>query len=220
MRSVLSLFLALALFLSLTACASDITEPDSFGSVPITSSTNHSGSDETIHIHVWKDASCTSPKTCSSCGATEGQAVAHSWENATCTSPKKCMLCGTAEGTPLDHAWTDATCTSPKKCALCGTADGNPLDHSWIAANCTTPKTCSVCGKTTGSASAHNYANGTCTACGKADPSDPDNIMVWIPTNGGTKYHSRSGCSNMKKPEYVPLSTALVSGYTACQRCH
>ena len=45
--------------------------------------------------------------------------------------------------------------------------------------------------------------------------------MVWIPTNGGTKYHSKQGCSKMIDPEYVSLEEAKNRGFTeACGRCH
>lgn len=43
--------------------------------------------------------------------------------------------------------------------------------------------------------------------------------MVWIPTSG-SKYHTYSGCSNMKNPSQIPLSEAQQLGYTACKRCH
>ena len=43
---------------------------------------------------------------------------------------------------------------------------------------------------------------------------------VWVPTNGGTKYHSKSTCSNMKDPIRVSLETAEQNGYTPCARCH
>lgn len=43
--------------------------------------------------------------------------------------------------------------------------------------------------------------------------------MVWIPTNGGTKYHSKSSCSNMKNPEHVTKSEAIARGFTQCGRC-
>ena len=36
-------------------------------------------------LHNWVDASCTTPKTCSACGATEGAALGHAWENCECT---------------------------------------------------------------------------------------------------------------------------------------
>ena len=44
--------------------------------------------------------------------------------------------------------------------------------------------------------------------------------LVWVPTNGGTKYHSRSGCSGMKNPMQVSVETAKANGYTPCARCH
>lgn len=48
----------------------------------------------------------------------------------------------------------------------------------------------------------------------------PTGVMVWIPLHGGTKYHSRSGCSNMKGPAKVDLGYAKARGFTACKRCH
>ena len=53
------------------------------------------------HIHSFIPATCTSPKICS-CGATEGEANGHNWKNATYTSPKTCTDCGTTEGSALD----------------------------------------------------------------------------------------------------------------------
>lgn len=44
--------------------------------------------------------------------------------------------------------------------------------------------------------------------------------MVWIPTNGGTKYHSRSNCSGMEDPEYVTKETAIARGFGPCGRCY
>lgn len=44
--------------------------------------------------------------------------------------------------------------------------------------------------------------------------------LVWVPTMGGTKYHSRSSCSGMKNPIQVSIETAKANGYTACKRCH
>jgi hypothetical protein len=43
---------------------------------------------------------------------------------------------------------------------------------------------------------------------------------VWIPTNGGKKYHSKSTCSNMKNPKKVTLSEAQKEGFTACKKCY
>jgi hypothetical protein len=36
------------------------------------------------HIHSWQDATCEAPKTCSGCGATEGEKLPHSFVNGIC----------------------------------------------------------------------------------------------------------------------------------------
>lgn len=41
---------------------------------------------------------------------------------------------------------------------------------------------------------------------------------VWIPRTG-SKYHSRSSCSNMKNPSKVKKSNAIARGYTPCSKC-
>ena len=53
-------------------------------------------------------------------------------------------------------------------------------------------------------------------------PSHEDTVgnLVWVPTKGGKKYHSRSGCSNMEGPMQVTVEHAVGLGYTACKRCH
>ncbi len=49
---------------------------------------------------------------------------------------------------------------------------------------------------------------------------DGQDTMVWIPTNGGTKYHSKSSCSKMKNPDYVTKSEAISKGFEPCKRCN
>ena len=59
--------------------------------------------------HDWKDATCTSPKTCGLCDVTEGSALSHNWSSATCKAPKTCDTCGLTEGELLPHTpgeWT------------------------------------------------------------------------------------------------------------------
>ena len=54
--------------------------------------------------HVWSDATCTAPKTCSVCGATEGEAAGHTpGEAATCTTAQTCTVCGTELVAKLGH---------------------------------------------------------------------------------------------------------------------
>ena len=49
---------------------------------------------------------------------------------------------------------------------------------------------------------------------------DTGENLVWVPVNGGTKYHSYSSCSNMKDPIQVTVEKAIANGYEACKRCH
>lgn len=78
---------------------------------------------------LWANATCTSPRTCKSCGKTEGEPLGHEWEEATCTVPKTCQRCGKTEGEPLGHqpgSWTtevdyvDATSKEIRECEKCG----------------------------------------------------------------------------------------------------
>lgn len=120
---------------------------------------------------------------------------------------------------PHTHNFNAATCTTPKTCS-CGATEGEANGHNWKDATCSDPKTCTVCGTTSGLTAGHNFSNGKCTTCGKADPDYNHETMVWIPTNGGTKYHTHAGCSNMEDPEQVTQSEAESRGFTPCKRCH
>lgn len=57
-------------------------------------------------------------------------------------------------------------------------------------------------------------------AAAAANSDAQNSVMVWIPTNGGTKYHSRAGCSNMENPREVTLDEAIAMGFTPCKRCY
>lgn len=97
--------------------------------------------------HEWLEADCTTPKTCSKCGAAEGEALDHSWKEADCTTAKTCSRCGLTEGNALGHSWLEATCTAPKHCANCTATEGLPLEHSWDGeATLHTAPSCAVCG--------------------------------------------------------------------------
>jgi len=113
--------------------------------------------------HTWTDATCTTAKTCSVCGATEGEANGHTWTAATCTTAKTCSVCGATEGEANGHTWTAATCTAAKTCSVCKATEGEALGHSWVDADCTTPKTCSVCKATEGEALGHSWVDADCT---------------------------------------------------------
>lgn len=79
------------------------------------------------HEHVWTEADCVTPKTCSECGEIEGEALGHTFVEADCVTAKTCSVCGETEGAPLGHDWTLATFDAPKTCSVCGETEGEPL---------------------------------------------------------------------------------------------
>lgn len=87
------------------------------------------------HEHLWEEATCLAPRTCSECGLTEGEVADHKWVNATCEKAKYCEVCGKTEGEPLDHEWINATYTEPKTCSLCGLTEGEPLAEPFYLKN-------------------------------------------------------------------------------------
>ena len=106
----------------------------------------------------------TEKRTCSVCSTSETRTISatgHSYSNATCTSPKTCTKCGATSGSELGHNYTSsitkpATCTSTgtKKytCSRCGdsyTETISALGHSYTG-SCPTCGTanvvCSRCG--------------------------------------------------------------------------
>ena len=112
------------------------------------------------------DATCETPKTCSDCGKTQGDALGHSYLAATCTQPETCNTCGHTQGEALDHNWSEATCTTPKTCTVCAATEGEPLPHNWLEATCQAPQTCADCGETQGEALGHDWSKATCTSAG------------------------------------------------------
>ena len=74
--------------------------------------------------HDWSDATCTAPKTCSRCGATEGNALGHdfavSWSSDASGHWHACSRCDAKDGeathTPDREAATE---TDPIKCSVC-----------------------------------------------------------------------------------------------------
>lgn len=69
--------------------------------------------------------------------------------------------------------------------------------------------------------SASDHAGHSQSGAGVSVPApEQGENLVWIPTNGGTKYHTSAKCCNMKNPIQVTLETALANGFTPCKRCH
>lgn len=88
-------------------------------------------SDGTHHWHECTAEGCT--LTAGTANSEKGGYAEHNWTAANCTTAKTCSICGKTEGSALGHDWTDATCTAPKTCKRtgCTATDGSPLDHDW-----------------------------------------------------------------------------------------
>lgn len=81
MKKTTSLFLGFALYLIL--CAALMTDWDC--------------------EHQWKDATCTSPKTCSLCEAIEGESLGHTWVGVDWEHSEVCASCGKTKDQALDN---------------------------------------------------------------------------------------------------------------------
>ena len=105
-------FRALALILMITLLTTSIV-PILAGcngsDQPAQSSTNGENKDPTTECakHVFEFATCTTPKTCMLCGATEGEPNGHTWTEATYAAPKTCIECKATEGEPLESPIPD-----------------------------------------------------------------------------------------------------------------
>ena len=140
--------------------------------------------------HDWAEATCTTPKTCRLCQATEGAPLQHVGGKATCKAKAVCVLCQQQYGDYADHVWVDATCTDAAYCSVCNKESGYKLGHysanitscndytkcdrchkNYIPghimgdATCTSPSTCTRagCGHTVGNPLGHSMKPATCT---------------------------------------------------------
>ena len=132
-----------------------------------------------FHEHTWAEATCSAPKTCTDCGATEGEALAHTEQivagkDATCTESgltdgKVCSVCNATivaqeEIPALDHdmivdapqtvTCTEAGLTEGAHCSRCDykveQTEVPALGHDIVVDAAVAP-TCSATGLTEGS---------------------------------------------------------------------
>ncbi len=165
--------------------------------------------------HSWIAVTCTEPKTCKTCGTTEGKALGHSYVSQvtqpTCTeigyTTHTCSVCNHSyvdgQTAALGHAWRDATCLIAKTCSACGVTEGEALGHNYeatvIAPTCTaggyTIHTCSACGD--------SYQDSTTNATGHSYVA-----VVTAPTCTAEGYttHTCSGCGD----SYTDSKTASI----------
>ena len=78
---------------------------------------------------------------CNECG--EERTVTHDFADADCDTPKTCNTCGATEGEPLGHTPSadDGNCTTEQKCTVCGQVAvaakdaHNDADHDYLCDN-------------------------------------------------------------------------------------
>ena len=133
--------------------------------------------------HTWKDATCTSKKTCTVCNKTEGSMLPHKYAAATCVKLATCVDCGATTGSYAAHDYAAATCETPRTCRVCSATTGSAAGHRWREATCSAPKTCSTCGATEGKKLRHDYYSGDdymgiCRACRAKDDDWKDGIDI------------------------------------------
>ncbi len=110
--------------------------------------------------HEFTEANCTTPKTCTKCGAVEGDLAEHTYTTGKCTEPQKCTGCG-KEKLGFDHTWNDAKCEENKICTVCSEV-GELVEHYWIAPSCTAPRHCKLCKETDGEPLGHTPSEVYC----------------------------------------------------------
>lgn len=202
------------------------------------------------HTHEWKDATCTSPKTCSICNETEGESLGHEWKDATCNEPKTCSRCGVTDGTALAHDWQKKDTVAPTcdtsgyttvVCSRCGSSEKtdqtNSLGHEWNDATCVVPKTCSRCGKTQGDPLGHDIENGscaedwTCPRCGESVPAlghtwkdasctEPKTCTRCGETEGEALGHSPADAVKENKTDATCTEDGHYDKVIYCSVCH
>ncbi len=129
--------------------------------------------------HDWNEATCSTPKTCKNCSATEGVALDHipNADDGDCTTAITCSVCGeVTTAANASHTGGEASCEHKANCSVCGKEYGELAEHipNTDDGDCTTEITCSVCGEIMTEANA-SHTGGTatcehkaeCTVCGK-----------------------------------------------------
>ena len=159
MKKLILILLSVLMIVTLAACSSECEHTYDNA---CDATCNDCGETREVSAHQWKDATCTTLKTCTVCGTTEGEMLPHNWEDATCITAKTCKTCKTTEGEPLGHnpAEDDGNCSTDVLCTVCG-AVTTPAKLEHIAhaddGDCTTPVTCTECGWLMKPAQEHNF---------------------------------------------------------------
>ena len=173
--------------------------------------------------HSWNPATCTAPKTCSRCDATEGNALGHSYTMAWVCDDfchwHECRRCGNKSFEAAHNPGPAATETEPQKCTECGYIITPALGHTHSLTNVEAKApTCTEDG---------NIEYYKCEGCGKLFEdatanveTTADNVVVkatgheyeWIidkeatATEKGSKHEECKICGDTKDPVEIPAT--------------
>ena len=123
--------------------------------------------------------------------------------------------CGKAENIP-----TGNQAPIPSQVDVHTTESSESIATDAVTTETTTETTTEITTEDTTTTHTHSFSEGKCAGCGIAAPDHQQAANVWIPTNGGKKYHKSASCSNMKNPEEVTKSEAESRGFEPCKRCY
>lgn len=209
MKRLMSIFLALAMALTLCACGNDgnVTEP-SQSSSPTTAPAGSNACPHTPEIVQLKPATCTEAglriSACPLCGEEfrdEIPAPGHSFTEASCTAGSVCTVCGLASDNALGHNYKDGLCIH------CG--DKLPED---IPADC--EHDYSLTGQTAPTCAADGKMEYSCSKCGH----------TYIQVIASTGHHltdatcsSPQICTLCQHTQGQPLGHNYLGG--ECTRC-
>lgn len=123
--------------------------------------------------HDWEEATCTDPKTCKNCLATEGAATGHipCADDGDCTTAITCSVCGNVTtAANASHTGGTATCKDKAVCEVCGKEYGELAEHTgetvWIKHLNSHYLVYSCCYQQATEAEEHTKTEGACTVCG------------------------------------------------------
>lgn len=96
---------------------------------------NECGEERTVEKHNWVEADCDTPKTCNTCGATEGEPLGHtpSADDGNCTTAVTCAHCDyvviEAKEHLLEEYVDNGNGTHSLKCKNCDYKDSVEIEH-------------------------------------------------------------------------------------------
>ncbi len=179
---------------------------------------------------------CTSGQICLNCFETLAPAAGHAWDDATCAAPKTCRTCGDTEGKKLPHDPAnydreEPTCTEPITCTFCMRTVQPAKGHTdGAAADCGHAQWCTVCSALLNNATGEHDFSGlgevvkqpsaaggfgecllTCSVCNEQILSHFTNRVA----SGDSKASTVGGTAQLSLQSYLTMKALKVANYSS-----